>query len=61
MLLSPFDRTLACATAVDLMLDARRRRPLGASLAPRYIGRVLRDFEDAVARGDATAAHDLVD
>ncbi len=61
VLLSPVDRISACANAVDLMLEARRRRPLGASIAPRYIGRVLRDFEDAVARGDATGAYDLLD
>lgn len=61
VLLSPADRTSACASAVDLMLETRRRRPLGAIAAPRYIGRVLRDFEDAVARGDATAAQDLLD
>jgi hypothetical protein len=61
VLLSPIEGTLACAKAVDLMLDTRSRRPLGASVAPRHIGRVLRDFEDAVTRGDATAAHDLLD
>ena len=54
VLLSPIEGTTACAQALDLMLDARNRRPLGASVAPRHIGRVLRDFEDAVARGDAT-------
>jgi hypothetical protein len=60
VLLSPLERTSACANAVDLMLDARGRRPLGASVAPRHIGRVLRDFEDAVVRGDAAVAHDLL-
>jgi hypothetical protein len=60
-LLSPSDRSSACAQALQWMFEARERRPAGAVVAPRQIGRVLRDFEDAVARGDVAAARDLVD
>jgi hypothetical protein len=61
VLLSPSALKRACAQAIELMLETRRRRPEAAIVAPRHIGRVLRDFEDAVARNDASAARHLLD
>ena len=61
VLLSPPERASSSARAITLMLETRRRRPEGAIVAPRHIGRVLRDFEDAVARSDAGSAKHLLD
>lgn len=61
VLLSPTALTTACAGAIELMLETRRHRPEAVIVAPRHIGRILRDFEDAVARTDAGAAKQLID
>ena len=63
VLLSPIERA-SDSMRRGTRSDARNAPHVGrsgASVAPRHIGRVLRDFEDAVARGDAAATHDLLD
>jgi hypothetical protein len=61
VLFSPPPLKTACARAIELMLGTRRRRPEAAMVAPRHIGRILRDFEDAVARSDAGVGQHLLD
>ena len=46
----------ASLSAIKLMLEVRANRPDGTVAAPRQIGRILRDFEDAVAREDPSSA-----
>jgi hypothetical protein len=55
-MLAPPARSEECARAIDLLFEIRSRRPVGAVVAPRPIGRVLRDFDDAVAREDVAEA-----
>jgi hypothetical protein len=55
-MLAPQARSEECAHAIDLLFEIRSRRPSGALVAPRPIGRVLRDFDDAIARQDIGGA-----
>lgn len=59
-LLAPGAAHEASTRAIQLMLDMRSNRPEGTVSAPRQIGRILRDFEDAVAREDPSVALHLL-
>lgn len=59
-LLAPSGYQKRCAAAIARLLEVRARRPLTATLTPRRLAEVLRDFEDAVAREDVAAAEQLV-